>query len=573
MGDGNGNDDSAEYDATDTGDDGSSGGRSSSDGHEREHEERTVEGSSFAVAGESGDPGGVDGSSEVDGSSDHDSGVSTLARQGSITFIGNVVNGAMGFAIVMLMTRFVSPSVYGLFVLATSVILFMQVFANLGLPLAIDYFVPQYLDEGEHGKAKGVIVQVTATVLVTSSLVALTLAASAGYVGEFFQEPSMQIALLLLSVTIPMLAIYNVLLTSYYSIKKLQYRVIMRDLVRPLVRFTVTAALLLSGFGLLGLIAGYVVGLFIAITIGAMVFTYKAWDLLSTKLEFVAPKPLVTYSVPLAMTSVVFVLMGHVDYFVLGFFLDSDDVGIYRVGYMLGSGLMIIFNSLSPVFKPLIAETREDTELVNERFRVAARWIAGLTLPIAITLSLGASSYLAVLYTPQYSEASAVVALLALAFLFNVTFGGPDGTLLQGMGYSRVVFANTLVLFGANFLVSLALVPLFGMEGAAIGSATALFLVGGLTIGELYYLDGVHPFTKDFGKIIFAGIPATIAGAPVVYFIDSDTIIVALLPIVVLAAYVFTLLTTDAFTDDDAQMAAEFSPTIEKWLPAGPWNR
>ncbi|GAB7017896.1 flippase [Halostagnicola bangensis] len=567
MGDGSGNGDGSEVDATDLEADGSESGRSSSHDQERELEERTDKGSSFAVAGESGDPGGVDGAT------DHDTGVSTLAKQGSITFIGNVVNGAMGFAIVMLMTRFVSPSVYGLFVLATSVILFMQVFANLGLPLAIDYFVPQYLDEGERGKAKGVIVQVTATVLVTSSIVALVLAASSGYVGEFFQEPSMQIALLLLSVTIPMLAIYNVLLTSYYSIKKLQYRVIMRDLVRPLVRFTVTAALLLAGFGLLGLIAGYVIGLFIAITIGAMVFTYKAWDLLSTKLEFVAPKPLVTYSVPLAMTSVVFVLMGHVDYFVLGFFLDSDDVGIYRVGYMLGSGLMIIFNSLSPVFKPLIAETREDTALVNERFQVAARWIAGLTLPIAITLSLGASSYLAVLYTPQYSEASAVVALLALAFLFNVTFGGPDGTLLQGMGYSRVVFANTLVLFGANFLVSLALVPLFGMEGAAIGSATALFLVGGLTIGELYYLDRVHPFTRDFGKIVFAGIPATIAGAPVVYFISSDTIIVALLPIVVLTTYVFTLLTTDAFTDDDAQMAAEFSPAIEKWLPAGPWNR
>ncbi|MEM4781700.1 MAG: gas vesicle protein GvpJ, partial [Halalkalicoccus sp.] len=136
--------------------------------------------------------------------SDRDEGVSVLAKQGSITFVGNVVNGVFGFAIVMLMTRFVSPSVYGLFVLATSVILFMQVFANLGLPLAIDYFVPQYLDEGEPGKAKGVIVQVTVTVLVTSSLVALFLAFSASYVSDFFQEPSLQVALLLLSMTIPM---------------------------------------------------------------------------------------------------------------------------------------------------------------------------------------------------------------------------------------------------------------------------------------------------------------------------------------------------------------------------------
>ena len=504
---------------------------------------------------------------DSDAGDDHDEGIATLAKQGSITFVGNVVNGAFGFAIVMLMTRFVSPSVYGLFVLATSVILFMQVFANLGLPLAIDYFVPQYLDGGDRGKAKGVIVQVTATVLVTSSLVAFALAASAGYVGDLFQEPAMRVALLLLSVTIPMLAIYNVLLTSFYSIKKLQYRVVMRDLVRPTVRFGVTAALLVAGYGLLGLVAGYVVGLFVAITVGAAVFTYKAWHLLTADLEVVAPGPLVRYSLPLAMTSVVFVLMGHVDYFVLGYFLDSDDVGIYRVGYMLGSGLMIIFNSLSPVFKPLIAETRDDIALVEQRFRIMARWIAAITLPVAIFLSLGASSYLAVLYTPQYSEANAVVALLAAAFLFNVTFGGPDGSLLQGLGYSRIVLANTLALFGTNLVVSFTLVPVIGIEGAAIGSATALFLVGGLTLGEIYYLDGIHPFTRDFAKVVAAGVPATIAGAPVVYLFESNLLVVVVLPIVVVAVYLVTLIATDAFTDADAQMAAEFSPMLRKWLP------
>ncbi|QFU83435.1 flippase [Natronorubrum aibiense] len=510
---------------------------------------------------------GSEPDASLDSAPDYDEGVSTLAKQGSITFVGNVAKGVLGFAIVMLMTRFVSPSVYGLFVLATSVILFTQVFANLGLPLAIDYFVPQYLADGERGKAKGVIVQVTATVLVTSSLVAFALALSAASIAAFFREPSMQVALLLLSVTIPMLAIYKVLLTSYYSIKKLQYRVLMRDLIRPIVRFVVTAGLLLAGFGLLGLIGGYVVGLFVAITVGAAVFTYKAWDLLTTELELVAPGPLVTYSLPLAMTSVVFVLMGQVDYFVLGYFLESETIGIYRVGYMLGSGLTIIFSSLSPVFKPLIAETRDDIDLVEQRFRIMARWIAAITLPIAIFLSIGSSSYLAVLYTPQYAEANTVVVVLAGAFLFNVTFGGPNGSLLQGLGYSRVVFANTLVLFGANLVVSFALVPLIGIEGAAVGSATALVLVGALTLLEIYHLDGIHPFTREFAKIVGAGVPATIVGVPVVFVLESDLLTAGVLPIVVVGTYLLALIATDAFTDADAQMVAEFSPTLRKWLP------
>ncbi|ELZ00157.1 polysaccharide biosynthesis protein [Natrialba asiatica DSM 12278] len=501
----------------------------------------------------------------------HDEGIATLAKQGGITFVGNVVKGAFGFAIVMLMTRFVSPSIYGLFVLATSVILFTQVFANLGLPLAIDYFVPQYLDAGEQGKATGVIVQVTAVVLVASSIVAFALAAGSRTIGDLFREPSMRVALLYLSVTIPMLAIYRVVLTSAYSIKQLQYRVLMRDIVRPLVRFGVTAGLLLASLGLLALIIGYVVGLFVAIAVGAFAFVSRARDrgLLTSDIELVSVRPLVTYSLPLAMTSVVFVLMGQVDYFVVGYFLDADDVGIYRVGYMLGSGLMIIFNSLSPVFKPLIAETQDDPELVERRFRVAARWIAGLTLPIAIVLSLGASSYLAVLYTPQYAEANLVVVLLCGAFLFNVTVGGPNGSLLQGMGYSRIVFANTLVLFGANFLVSMALVPVVGIEGAAIGSATALVLVGGLTLGEVYVIDGIQPFTRDFARVVGAGIPATISGVPIVVVFESALLIVGLLPVVVVGVYLGSLVVTDAFTEEDARMLGEFSPALERWLPVG----
>ncbi len=498
-----------------------------------------------------------------------DEGVSVLARQGSITFVGNVVNGVLGFAIVMLMTRFVSPSVYGLFVLATSVILFAQVFANLGLPLAIDYFVPQYLADDEYGKAKGVIVQVTMTVLATSTAVAIALAVAASTIGRFFGEPSLAIALVILSFTVPMLAIYNVLLTSYYSIKKLQYRVVMRDLVRPIVRFLATAAFLLAGLGLLALIGGYVVGLLVAITVGAVLFTYRAWRIVAAETDLVAAGPLVRYSVPLAMTSVVYVLMGHVDYFVLGFFLDADDVGIYRVGYMLGSALLIIFNSLAPVFKPLIAERKEDTVLVERRFRIAARWIAGFTLPIAIVLSLGASSFLATLYTPQYAAANAVVATLCVAFLFNVTFGGPDGTLLQGMGYPRLVFLNTSVLFGANFLVSIALVPTFGIEGAAIGSATALVLVGAMTLVELYHYDRIHPFTREFGKVFLAGVPALLGGLPIVLLPVPDVLVVASLPIVVVGVYVAGLVALDAFTQEDARMAAEFGPGIERWLPLG----
>jgi O-antigen/teichoic acid export membrane protein len=100
-----------------------------------------------------------------------DTSTATMAREGSIAFGGNLVKKVFGFAIVAVITRLVSPSVYGLFILATSIILFVQAFANLGLPEAIDYFVPQHLSDDEHGEARGVFVAVAAIMLTSPSSV------------------------------------------------------------------------------------------------------------------------------------------------------------------------------------------------------------------------------------------------------------------------------------------------------------------------------------------------------------------------------------------------------------------
>ncbi|MFL9709033.1 hypothetical protein, partial [Aeromonas veronii] len=73
----------------------------------------------------------------------------------------------------------------------TSIILFVQAFANLGLPKAIDYFVPQYLSDGEHDKARGVIFVVFALVLLSSGIVAVVIILTAGTLAEAFGEPSL----------------------------------------------------------------------------------------------------------------------------------------------------------------------------------------------------------------------------------------------------------------------------------------------------------------------------------------------------------------------------------------------
>lgn len=499
----------------------------------------------------------------VPAESDADS-THTLAQQGSIAFAGNLVKKVFGFLIVAVITRLVSPSVYGLFVLATSIIHFVQAFASLGLPKAVDYFVPQYLQSGERGKARAVVLEVTMLVLLTSGITALVIFLLADRIGAAFDEPSLAIALIVLTVTIPLLAIYNVLLASFNAIKRLQYRVYTRDIVRPTVRLAGTVGLLFLGYGLLGVVGGYVLGLVAAIVVGVVLLRRRVPELTEVRTESVAPQPLLWYSVPLAVAGVIYVVLGQVDYFVIGYFGSSEEVGIYRVGYMLAANLLIVFSSISPVFKPLIAERKDDDAAVQRRFRTAVRWVVALSLPLAITLALGAETYLSLVFTPQYAAATAAVAILCVGYLISVGCGGPDGALLQGMGYSRLVFANSVLLVVTNITVSVLLVPRIGITGAAIGTASALAVSGLAAVGEVYYFRRIHPLTRDLGKVFVAAVPAALAGGAVVVFVATPLAIAVGLPVVVLVVYGVGLSALDAPTAEDVAVAERFGPTAQR---------
>ena len=484
----------------------------------------------------------------------------TLARQSSIAFSGDVVRRLIGFTTLAVITRLVSPSVYGLFVLALAIMQFVQALASLGLPKAVDYFVPQYLQAGERGKARAVIIEVTALVLVTSILTALAIIIMADGIAALFAEPGLATVLVLLTVTIPLLALYNVILACFNAIKRLRYRVYTRDFTRPLIRLAATTGILLAGYGILGLIGGYFLGLLAAIFVGALLLGRRVPQLARVRASPVSAGPLLWYSVPLAFASVIYVVLGQVDSFIIGYFATSADVGIYRIGYSVAANLLIIFVSVSPVFKPLIAEARTDNRSVEEQFRTAVRWMMGLTIPMAIVLALGAEAYLSIVFTPQYAVASLVVVVLSGGYLVSVTSGGPDGALLQGLGYSRLVFLNTALLLVTNVVVSALLVPPLGITGAAIGTASALSVAGIAALLEVYVLRGIHPFSPSILKLPVAALPAIMTGGVVVVLAPGHLAVALVLPIVVLITYGAGLVALRAFTEQDEIVARRFSP-------------
>jgi O-antigen/teichoic acid export membrane protein len=488
---------------------------------------------------------------------DQDSGIATLATQGSITFVGNVVGKGLGFAFVILATRLVTPSEYGIFTLSLSIVIFAQGCGSLNLHRGVDYFVPQLLRDGEYGRAKHTLLKVLVIGSATSIVAALIVILLRKPLSVFFDEPRLPIVLLLFVVFIPLRTVLRTLVAVFNSLKKLKYRVALTNVLNPLFRIVGAVVLVSSGAGLFGLVGGYLLGFVVAIGAGSVFLLYEAeWVRKPAPLaNATSNRSLLSYAFPLLFAGVIYSLVGQIDYFIIGIFLQSSDVGHYRVGFLLAANLLIVLRALGPVFKPMIAEASE-TSLVRTRYRVATRWITMCTLPLAITLVLAPEVYLSVFFTEQYLAASAAVIALTVGYVLNASFG-PEVMVLEGLGYTRLTLINTIVLVGVNGILDVALVPRYGILGAGIATGTAVTVTGALGVIEIYYLRSVQPFTPELLKVWAASVPPTLVGFGISLIVVEDGILAVTLPTIILLFYIIGLRVTGSFTQDDIEIAIQ----------------
>ena len=489
-------------------------------------------------------------------SDENDSGVFTLATQGSITFVGNILGKVLGFAFVAVATRLVTPSEYGIFTLGVSIVLFVQGFASLNIYRSVDYFVPQYLDDSSYGQAKKTLQNAFSIGCITSILGAIVLFLAKEQLATLFNEPRVAAVLPFLVLLIPLQTVFRTLITSFNSIKKMKYRVLMKDLLNPLIRTLGAVVLVSTGAGVLGLVGGYLLGMALAIVCGLTFLVYEADWIRSAKSSPISNRSLVSYSLPLVLAGVIYSLVGQIDYFFIGYFLSSADVGQYRVAYLLAVNLLIVLTAITPVFKPMVAENRSDTSLLESRYQLATRWITMLTIPIALTLILAPEIYLSLLFTEEYTAASAALVALAAGYLLNASFG-PEGMVLEGLGHTKLTLVNTFVLVGINGILDILLIPRLGILGAGIATGTALAVAGLVGVVEIYILRSITPLSRKLLRVWIAAVLPYTVGWLIISLKMGNIETAIILPIGIVVGYVSGLRATKGFSNDDREIASQ----------------
>jgi len=500
----------------------------------------------------------------------------TLAKQGGITFVGRIVDLALGFLFLAIVTRIVDSSVYGEFTLALSVVLILQRF-DLNIDSAIDYFLPEQLDNEDYNRAKSTFYNALVLNVLSIVGVSVLLYFAAPLIAAQFDTKGLTGTLRSLIPILPLLSLSRIFYKYFNVIKQTQYRVYAQNIVRPVVKIVVLVVLAGLGFEMLSLTMAYIVAYLLAFVLCLVFFFPRSRQLRAAKFTEISRANILRYTLPLLFAGVMWTVIGQIDYFVIGLFGSSDDVAHYRVGYQLAANLVIVSNIFNPVFKPMVAERQSESERLQSVYRLATRWISMMLLPLCIVLVLAPEPYLAVLFTEEYTVAALAVTVLALGYLFSSSVG-PEAMVLSGLGYSRLIFFNTALMLAINIVLDVILVPRLGITGAAIGTAAALSVRSIAGVVEIFGLERVYPYSMTYARIWIGGAIAAGIGLGVTLISVSRVLTFVLLPTIVGISYIAALASVGAFTDDDELIASRLDrrigyPVFEKILVLGKQSR
>lgn len=396
-------------------------------------------------------------------------------RDALAAFAVRVASAGLLYLSQIVLARWMGGFEYGIYVFVWTWVLVLGGISHIGLNLVMIRLIPEYRETGQTMLLRGLVHggRITAFALGTSFAVA-------GAAGLWLIAPNIDnhyvLPLYLSLVCVPMFALTDIQDGLGRGQAWMGVALIPPYVLRPLLLLLAMAGAHFAGLPMTAVTAaGAAV---FATWLTASVQTLLINRRLSKAME-AGPRSYdfamwLKTSTPLLMIIAAELVLQNTDVLVISRFLSPTDVGIYFAAAKTMALIMFVHYAVGSAVANRFAalNARGDREALLAFVRDAVNWTFWPSLLCAaIILSLGWP--LLRLFGPQFTTGYPVMFVLVAGFLFRSAMG-PSEFLLNMLG--EQVLCATVLGFSAllNIALNFALVPHFGMIGAASATATSL---------------------------------------------------------------------------------------------------
>jgi O-antigen/teichoic acid export membrane protein len=408
------------------------------------------------------------------------------------------------WASTFLVIRILSPSDYGLFAMAGTVMAFLNMLNGYGL--ASGLVQQKEITERQVRQLFGMLIVVN----VTLGLVQVALAPLAS---AYYRQPELASVLrvqALIFLSTPFMALPQALLSRAMDFR-LQARV------------NILSSLAGAGMALVGAFSGWGVwtlviapmALFATRAIG---MTIAARSLILPLFDFRGAGSLARFGGVMAASQLFWFLQSQVDVFIAGRHLDVHDLGIYTTSLFLAQIFVAKFvPPLNEVAFSAYARIQHDRAATAAAFVKGVRMVMLAALPFYFGLAVTAEPLVLVMLGEKWTEATPIVRLLALAMpmmTLQVLFSPAcDALGRPGIGVSN----------GAAGSLILAVGFLFGVQWGVLGLTAAWIACYPLYLAISCWrsLPVIGARARDVASAVVPPLLAAAGMASVVWLIDQ----------------------------------------------------
>ena len=340
-----------------------------------------------------------------------------------------------------------------------------------GLSNGIQHYFSFHLNRGNN---------LTVTKLIKKTTMLSFILALGAFISTYYLAPFLALTLFhaiyyqeqirIIGIAVSGMIILNVFASMLLGLNQYQKYSIIYTLVYFLVYFFPLSLVFLFGKAIY-----LVVGVAIIYIVSALVFifylykSYKKISLENTKYEKEQYRKIIYYSIPLFFSSILLTSATYIDRIIVSYFINLSELGIYNFALVVAGAASLIS---SPIGALLIPKLSSFFSLENrEGFRSSMRILLNITSLIYIPSALGiAALSKPILYVfAGKAYESAYIPLIIIMFM--TSFFITASILSSGISSirkTRIFVLSSGISLASNLILSLILIPKFGITGASI---------------------------------------------------------------------------------------------------------
>lgn len=200
------------------------------------------------------------------------------------------------------------------------------------------------------------------------------------------------------------------------------------------------------------------------------------------------------------------VLVWNVDILMLGSLSGLDNTAVYAIAFYIGSVIAVPQRSIDKIATPLISDFIKQKKWaeVESIYRKTSlnQLIPGILIFGIIWINI---DLLFTLLPEVYGAGKWVVFIIGIGKLIDIG-NGANGVILLNSRHYRVSFYTNVILVVITVTANYLLIPIYGIEGAAIASAAAILIYNAVKFAYVRVKMDLMPFTRKTLAVIALGI-------------------------------------------------------------------